>query len=115
MDMESYKEEDLAARLYHSLLGKLPANVTATPAYKFGSNFAAFQNILFTTKLSRCYFFRAVPEIVFTTKKTLTRAVFVDETNLLQIKDGGKMATSRATTNAPVHIPMRKWQHSYTF
>ena len=103
-DREQYKELEWAARLYYSMEDKLPINVVVHPSYTFSNNFGALQNVFSCSSTHTIYHFRAVPDLTFIKKGmvvTADTAMYVyDETDLVEVKNGGRLCTSR-TSEAP--------------
>jgi len=95
-DHDQYKEPDWAARLYYSLEDRLPINIVVHPTYAFANNFGALQNVFSCSSTHTMYHFRAVPDLMAAN----TAMYIFDETDLLEVKNGGKLCTSR-TSKAP--------------
>lgn len=91
-----YREVALAERLYFSLKEYLPNHIKPHPAYNYRSAFASLQEVFSSLPTCKFYFFRAVPDIIFS--KSVTReasdAVFI-ENQLLELKPGGRLAYTK--------------------
>ena len=93
-ELKDYDDKDFAARLYHSIKEKMPANIQINPSYKFARNFQSLQEI-YSTSSPKFYYFCAVPDLMFTKRTDASVAesvVYVcDDTDLLEIKTGGRL------------------------
>ena len=97
-DHEQYKETEWAARLYYSMEDKLPMNVVVHPSYAFSNNFGELQNVFSFSSTHTMYHFRAVPDLTFIKKADTVNNEM--DTDLLEVKNGGRLCTSR-TSEAP--------------
>jgi len=105
----SYKEPDWSVRLYYSIRGHLPDNVSlrlTTSTYE--QKFASLQE-LFSSHSSPCfYIFRGIPDLIFSTKRvsviSATAAVHVyeEEYEFVEVKHGGRLPVLR---DRPVNLP----------
>jgi len=80
-----YKEDVLAARLYHSIKDGLPTDITLFPAYEYFNNFGLLQEVFSSVSSSKYYFIRAVPDLMFSHTVSPTGTTEVQSTNPLEI------------------------------
>ena len=97
----SYREGDWSARLYYSIKNHLPDYTSVRFSHAYQYNFAGFQELLSHQTSPSFYIFRGVPDLVFTTRKTMSVSTSAslhmddDEFESVEVKHGDHLSTSR--------------------
>ena len=119
-----YKETDWPIRLFHSIREKLPGNITAEDSCRYrggGGEFRELQELYSTVEDSNYYCFTAIPDLIFTKKitsrgpdpSTVTSACVVttEQTDIIEIKNGGYLSSSRTNDVPHAVAQVFAWLH----
>ena len=82
----------------------MPSGIEVNPSHRFGRRFTDLQYFYSTCKTEEVYFIRAVPDLIFTKKGTLSVAFVYNDTDLAEIKLGGRLPCSGGRPNAYAQI-----------
>ena len=81
-----YTEDEWAERLYYCVKGNTPFGVEVVPAYQYTRNFNKFQQIVSDIKKDEFFFFRGVPDLLFSRNSHAIPSSFYIGNELLEVK-----------------------------